>query len=358
MPRRSSTLATLAIVPGAACCAATLAISSGLPGVAARPAVQWAPWAIGLLVLGIPHGAMDHRVGGGAGATGVSGRFLAGYLGLTGLVLIAWWLAPMAALVGFLLVAAFHFGQGDLYWSRAIREGTGPGGGLSGGRWGAWPSWRSGLRVAVRGLVPVALPALAFDGLFAEAANGMAGRLFGSSSRWELSPAMRWSGLAAIGGLVLVDLASLAAEAARRPDRRALAALEAGGTALLVGLFSTVPPVLAMGVYFNAWHSVRHVARLLPVAGPTREAARAGRWAEAMARFQLATMPTTLAALAMMGALWWALRDRAEASTDLGLAGLAMVAALTLPHVLVVLGMDRAQAVWGRRAVPAGEVRP
>jgi Brp/Blh family beta-carotene 15,15'-monooxygenase len=356
MTNRFDRLPALATVPGVLGCASAAALAILAPGVAAMPAVQWMPWAVGLLVVGIPHGALDHRVGraGEGGPTRVA--FLAGYLALTAAVLAVWRWSPMAALVGFLVVAAFHFGQGDLYWSRASREGLGPGGELRDGPPAPGDRWRSALFLAVRGLVPVALPVLVFADAFRDSADAMAGRLFGDSARWGISEGARAAGLGLVAGLVALHLVALAAEAARRPDRRRLAMQEAGGTGLLVLLFSVAPPVLAMGVYFNAWHSVRHVARLLPAAGPTREAARSGRWGTAIARFQVAALPTTIAATLMIGGLWWALRDRAGGAADFGLAALAMVSALTLPHVLVVLGMDRAQSVW-RRPRAAG-VRP
>lgn len=356
MPNRSDLLPVLASVPGALCSAVVIALVVAAPGFIAQPVVQWLPWAVGLLAFGIPHGALDHRVDRESDSVVPRLGFLAGYLGLMGLVLASWWLSPMLALLGFLAVAAFHFGQGDLYWSRALREGVGPDGELA-DRDGRWPGTRSALFLLVRGLVPIALPVLVFADAFGESANALAGRLFGGSSRWDLPEGVRIAGLALVGGLVVLHLGSLVIEALRRPDRRRIAMEEGAGTALLIALFVAVPPVLAMGVYFNTWHSVRHVARLLPVAGPTREAARLGRLKEALWRFHLATLPTTLIALAMMAALWWIVRDRAGSSADFGLAALAIVSALTLPHVLVVLGMDRSQAVWTIRS-RAGEVRP
>jgi Brp/Blh family beta-carotene 15,15'-monooxygenase len=342
-------------MPGGVACGAALLLAVAFPEAASRPEIQWTPWAVGLLAFGIPHGALDHQIGMGVGHGVGRVRFLAVYIMLAAAVVALWWLAPMAALVGFLVVAAFHFGQGDLYWHQAAREGIGPNGALLGERRRSW-RWQSVSTFVVRGLVPVALPVLIFADEFAGAADAMTGRLFGGSGRWAIPESTRTAALAAVCGLVVVHLGMLLDEAIRRPTHRRLAGVEAGGTILLVGLFTAVPPVLAMGVYFNAWHSVRHVARLLLVAGPTREAARAGRWGEAMARFHVTTLPTSLAALALMGLLGWALHDRVRAATDSGLALLVMVAALTLPHVIVVLGMDRDQAVWGYRR-PAG-LRP
>ncbi|WP_169977502.1 Brp/Blh family beta-carotene 15,15'-dioxygenase [Tautonia rosea] len=351
----SASMSLMASVPGILACTAALGLVALAPEVAEWPAVQWAPWGVGLLVFGIPHGALDHRIPTESDRSPGGLGFLAGYLGAIAVVLMLWWIAPMAALIGFLVVAAFHFGQGDLYWSRVDRFGLQVEGDDSPDHTGEWPAWRSVLLLLVRGVVPIALPVLVFDAMFAEAANALTGRLFGDSARWAIPESIRKAGLVAVGLLVAFHLATLAVEAWRRPDRRAVALSEAAGSALLVVLFSVVPPVLAMGVYFNAWHSVRHVVRLLPVAEPTRSAARAGQWLTALARFHRSTLPTTLIALAMMGGLWWFVRARTGDVADFGLAALAMVSALTLPHVIVVLGMDRMQAVWDRPR--AGEVR-
>jgi len=290
-PSRAPLMA-VACGPGSLACAGSLALAVVSPGLADRPSAQWAPWAVGLLIVGIPHGALDHRVGGLEESGRTSPAFLAGYVALMAAVLALWWWAPLVALVGFLAVAAFHFGQGDLYWSRAARYGLDAEGRIEAGA-DRRPAWRLALFLAARGLVALAAEAI------------------GSPAR------------------------------SRRP-----AIAEAAGTALLVSLFAVAPPVLAMGVYFHAWHSVRHIGRLLPLAGATRESARRGRWLEAFARFHLAALPTSLAALAMMAVLGWSLRGRLGEAGDLGLAALALIAALTVPHVLVVLRLDRRQAVW------------
>ncbi len=348
-------MSILASFPGVLACAAVLGLGVIAPEFTERPEVQWAPWALGLLGFGIPHGALDHQIPYGRTQARSGIGFLVGYLGAMAAVLLLWWIMPLAALIGFLIVAAFHFGQGDLYWSRVSRnelhdEATDPC-----DRFGAWLAWHSALLLLVRGLVPVALPVLVFDEMFAEAANALTGRLFGDSGQWAISELHRRVGLMVVGVVVVLHLATLVLETLRHPNRTRITLSEAAGSALLVCLFSVVPPVLAMGVYFNGWHAIRHVVRLLPIAEPTRAAARSGHWLTALAQFHRATLPTTVIALAMMGLLWWFVRARTGAVADFGLAALAMISALTLPHVLVVLGMDRMQAVWGRSR--AGEVQ-
>ena len=334
-------------MPGVISCLVVLALALLDPEVAERPEVQWAPWALGLLAFGIPHGALDHRVNRHPRRASSDLVFLAGYLAPMVGVLIVWCIAPIVALIGFLILAAFHFGQGDLYWSRLFRKEISLESNDRLVRTRQKVDWQSALLLLVRGLVPVGLPVLVFADEFAVAADLLAGRLFRDTARWTLPEPVRLGALIGVALLTLVHFATLSREAWLQPSHRSIALSEAAGSALLVGLFSVVPPVLAMGVYFNTWHSVRHVVRLLPVVEPTREFALRGEWPTALVCFHRATLPTTLTALAMMGTLWWFLRAQTGALADFGLAALVMVSALTLPHVLVVLQMDRSQEEKG-----------
>lgn len=104
--------------------------------------------------------------------------------------------------------------------------------------------------------------------------------------------------------------------------------------------FLLVPPVLAIGVYFAAWHSWRHTARVLLLDEPSTAAIGAGQWARPVGRFAVAAAVPTALALALLGGLWLAVP--APPTTIPGLTGLGLVAiaALTLPHVAVVTWLD------------------
>ena len=322
-------------------CLGSIALAWSAPGLARLPLVQWSPWLAGLLVLGIPHGALDHRVGaelrgrdGGSAGPG----FYAAYLAATALVVACWWLSPAAASTGFLAVAAFHFGQGDVYWSRESGLAARAGG----------VGYRTSLLVA-RGALPIALPLLAHPGELSGEASLIASRLFGRGG-WAIpGPAILW-GRAALAAAVALQLAWAArlGLGGDGPTRRA-AAVDAAETLLLSMTFWAVPPVLALGVYFNAWHSARHVARLLRVAGPTRRLVEAGRLAGAFAAFARLSLPMTAGAVALMVGLGVAVGRGMASVADLGPIALVLLSALTLPHVLVVAGMDRRQGVWSRR---------
>ena len=329
-------------------CAASVVFATLAPGPAHLPAVQWAPWLAGLFLLGIPHGACDHVVGGAL--RGVSGRaagpgFYAAYLSAGLAVLACWFVSPPLASAGFLIVAAAHFGQGDVYWSResglaSLSDSLGYRGSL----------------LAVRSALPIALPLLAHPGEFSAEAEALAARLFGRSG-WTIPPSATALGLAAVAAIVglQVGWAALIGRRGGVGTRRA-AAVDAGETLVLVATFWLVPPVLALGVYFNAWHSLRHVGRLMEVDPTTRRLIEADRPASALAAFAGRAWPMTLGALALMVALAAVIGRGLATPSDLGMLALVSLSALTLPHVLVVAWMDVRQGVWAGAPSTLGEV--
>ena len=67
---------------------------------------------VGLLAIGIPHGALDHLYT-VSDQLRIPWKFIGIYLGLGLLILLLWWLFPPAALLVFLTYTAWHFGQAD-----------------------------------------------------------------------------------------------------------------------------------------------------------------------------------------------------------------------------------------------------
>jgi Brp/Blh family beta-carotene 15,15'-monooxygenase len=297
---------------------------------------------IALLPVGIAHGALDHLVGlelrskAAIGLVSIEGPcFYAAYIAAAAAVLGLWFLAPVAASVGFLAIAAFHFGQGDVYWSRrfglAARIDS--------------VGYRLSL-MAARSALPIVMPLAAWPDVFSDVAGAVANRLFGRSN-WTVPIRMIECGWIALFIVVCMQMLwsarfLLSSHAA---IRRAAAA-DFAETALLVATFAFIPPVLALGVYFHAWHSLRHIARLLLITKSTRRFIASGRWAAAVWEFQWTALPMTCGALAMALGLAFVLGRSLISVVDLGALALVALSALTLPHVLVVSGMDARQDVW------------
>ena len=301
--------------------------------------VQVVPLVASVVVLGLPHGAVDHlalpRVQGRTPTWRGMGAVALLYLVLGVGYAVVWFLAPAVAFVGFILLTWFHWGQGDLYAMRAFVRVEALDSPLR--RW---------LAVAVRGGLPMLVPLLSFPGWYRRVARAHVS-LFEGGSVADLAWLFRAETRLALGvGYGLLVVSSLALGYVRTGPDRSAWAVDAGETALLVAYFLVVPPLLAIGVYFCVWHSLRHIARLVLLADGTRDAVRTGRFGSALRRFAVEATPLTLGALALLGALWLVVPRQPGDVLGLLALYLVLIAVLTLPHVAVVTLMDREQAVW------------
>ena len=282
-----------------------LAALLGVPfGLGAQVGVLLA----GIVMVGVPHGAFDHLVA--QPRLERLGRwwwapFGVGYLGLAGLVWLAWMAAPGVTLAGFLAASVLHFGLGD------VEDGLAPAG------------VPRAVAVLAYGGLPLLLPMALHPGAAAPVlaalaevpAPTMQGVLSGTA--WLLPPwiaAFAWT---------LIE--------ARR-ERRGVAERLATAAG-----FALLPPLLAFGLYFGAGHSVRHVLRL-GAWHNARDPAAAARW---LARVML---PAGVACAAGLGGL--ALLGQ-DVVAGVLVPLFRVIAALTLPHMVVTAWLDRADVAYG-----------
>jgi Brp/Blh family beta-carotene 15,15'-monooxygenase len=297
--------------------------------------LRLAPLAASALVLGLPHGAVDHlalpRANGRRADASAFVRIGALYALLGGAYAVLWFVSPVLAAGLFVVLTWAHWGQGDLYPLVALLGADH----LRSRR-------RRALAVAVRGGVPMVVPLLAYPGWYRRVVAAMAGT-FGAASvpTWPFAPATRLALGVGFGGLTLLALVSGYRQGG--PSRGWL--LDAGETALLWAYFWAVPPLLAIGLYFCCWHSLRHVGRLAALDPVGSEALAAGRPGRALRRVGRDAAPLTAVALALLAGGYVALTPGAAPLAALGLY-LAFVAVLTLPHTVVVCALDRAQGLW------------
>jgi Brp/Blh family beta-carotene 15,15'-monooxygenase len=309
--RSVTPLAVAARAATAVSCAAVVAVlvvELAVPGGWGDAA--WVVLVAGLL-LGLPHGAVDHLVPATRLRWPLSrvAVFAAGYAALAAGAWLAFRAWPGPALLVFVVVSAWHFGTGETAFAD-LRAGR--------------PVRRRATAALVVGAVVLLVPLARGT---AETAVVVAAVVPGSDG--TLPPGVRTAVLAA----VLPAAALLAVELVRRRHR-----LEAAELAGLVVLVLVVPPLAAFGVYFGCWHSVRHVARVVAEdPGSTADLA-AGRIGRPLRRFAVRAALPTAAVLGVLWLLWSAAGGwRALVATDLPL-----LAALTLPHVLVVGWLDAA----------------
>ena len=76
--------------------------------------IQIVVFVLGMIGIGIPHGALDHILESGNLTAQVNPFFILRYLAVSFGFLILWLLLPVVSLSIFILYSAFHFGQADM----------------------------------------------------------------------------------------------------------------------------------------------------------------------------------------------------------------------------------------------------
>ena len=252
-----------------------------------------------IVLIGLPHGALDGAIAIHLGFTRKLlhfMRFLALYVAMAGLVVGAWLLAPTACLMGFLTISMLHFGAGD------ARHGTG---------------WlRSAEILAHGGLVIVGISQIHYDEV-----DVIFGYLTGRDT------ALLWQGinfLTVIVGMAVV--VCLAQALWHRRWRGAAVELVA-----LAALFALTPPLVGFAVYFCCVHSVRHVYGI------------ANSLRRDISRFSMLNQAAafTVASWAAGGVAIWCFADMANPKPVVLRVVFIGLAALTVPHMILVDGFFR-----------------
>lgn len=307
------------------------------PGLSLPRSYQFVPLVASVAVLGLPHGAVDHLTPARARNRRAGLRDMATvgllYAVLGGLYAALWVLVPVAAFVVFILLTWLHWGQGEVHALGAIAAVDHL----------ETPAQRA-LTALARGTLPMLVPLVAFPGEYRFVAETLVG-LFGGSLG-PLTGVFSVTGRLVVALLVGTLLSTTLALGYVRADSTRGWALDAGEVGLLVAFFGVVEPILAVGLYFNCWHALRHVGRLMALDPAARESLAAGRPGAAFARFSRDATPLTLVSLLLLGGLAALLPTSPAGLPDLVGLYLVLIAALTLPHVVVVAHLDRVQSVW------------
>lgn len=302
-------------------CAATLLIALASPLVSLSDGLELTLLVVAVSFFGLPHGALDYLLGKQVFAPRF-GRawplpFSLVYLSLAGAVVAGWLIVPFASLVFFLVIAAGHFGIGDVQLERSLGSET------------RFAALGAAVEAAARGaLIFVALlhahpneAALLFSYLLPASAADI------QASIVALSPRL----VVVTGALVAVILAHHLGGWAQGLVGHGRLATEIFALTLL---FLLAPPVVAFVTYFCFWHSFRHAlwqAAQLDDASPGR----------AFRAFIRHAWPTTVAAIAIGAGSY------AVIGTDAPAAALVQVvfiglSALTVPHILFTVLAERA----------------
>ncbi len=77
--------------------------------------VQWIIFGIILFFVGIPHGGIDHLIHNPRIKNSELAYFIIKYLFLILIYFIAWWFLPQLALLAFIVMSSYHFGQSHFF---------------------------------------------------------------------------------------------------------------------------------------------------------------------------------------------------------------------------------------------------
>jgi len=300
--------------------------------------LQALPLAISAVLLGMPHGAVDHLVLPRLQDRRPSWRsisvIVALYVLLSGAYLAWWFFAPAQAAIFFILLTWFHWGQGELFPLMAFTDADHLASRI-----------QRALTIVARGGLPMLVPLLGFPEAYRSFLNVLI-RPFstpgGSELAWLFQPSVRLTlGLSFAAVTVVMLLHGYL-----HSQHWAAWAIDGFETVFLWVFFLTVPPVFAIGLYFCFWHSARHVARLIAVDTPARRAIRQQDLTTALLRFVKDAAPTTAGALVLFYALLVVVPNQPDTLLQYSGLYLVLIAILTLPHVVVVTMMDRYQGIW------------
>lgn len=296
--------------------------------------VQLLVYLVGMVALNLPHGGFEHVTNVRRRGLPFGARYVAGYLGLVGAFIGLFLVAPVLGLALAFATAMAKSGHGDLRVMDA----------LTGTSHLRTRSQRA-LAAVVRGAPVMVVPMLAWPQTF-EGLGAVMVAIFEPGAVGRLDLAMTL-GPPILGGLLAIAIVAhvllgYRAEGASRAWRR-----DVGELALLLAFFSVVPVVVAIGLYFPLWHSLRQSARSV-----VAERALGDATASEGMTLPLAFGVFIVGALAtaLVAALLWALApDPLGGASPLpGIAAFytVFVSIIAMPHVVVGEWLDTARGIW------------
>ena len=239
---------------------------------------------LGLLAIGIPHGALDvwtHRY---RSPDRHSGIYIGLYLLAIAVVLGAWWMFPHAGLLAFLLLSAWHFGQADFERWQILKGHM------------AWGTVALGMILSWH--VEEVNPIISQMGIGSNALNGLL------HVQEELQ-------FVFTAGLISCGIAAIRMKNG------------AWGLAIaLIGMTPWIPVLLSFGLYFVGQHSASGWHHLRQRLGLSSKAL----WLKAL--------PFTAGAIALIGLGIWAFGNPEAVQSDATVGAFFMLlGCISIPHI-------------------------
>lgn len=267
--------------------------------------------ATAALAIGIPHGALDHLVTLPRSKATTMALFIAIYVLVAVIAVIAILEFNVIGFIFVLLMSATHFGIGDAAFINEIDR-------------------RSGQNIKLprtiyalcAGTIPVFIP------LVNSASTDALAQVNPTLIDWHQGFDQE-----ILSGVTALGIAGIFFLLLRKRRREAL------DISLLLILALTAPPLIAFAVYFGCWHAMRHTARLTLSLDSSQAAYEDGNLKKA---FLTAVIPGTPALVGtfVIAAIMAAIGT--EFTDDFFWMALVVVWALTVPHMAVTAKLDRA----------------
>ncbi|WP_251329547.1 Brp/Blh family beta-carotene 15,15'-dioxygenase [Haloplanus pelagicus] len=313
-------------------------------GVRVPLRVQAGIYLLGMVAMNLPHGGYEHVDNLRRRAAAFQGRYVGAYLALIVLFAGLFFVAPVAGLALAVSVAVAKGGFGDVQAMSALS-----------GTEHVRSTPQRWLAAAVRGGAVMVVPMVFWPGTFYAFSTIMV-NVFDPGALSGVAGTFRFRRLLLGGGYGVALLAHLALGYRRATGDGSLV-VDAGETLLLVAYFAAVPVVIAVGLYFPLWYSVRQVARHAAVDDALDPSASSGLLAPLDAddpeRVTLAAWGVlvvgSLATFGLAAALWTASpQPLGGASLLPGLVAFwsIFISIVALPHVVVGAWLDRERGIW------------
>jgi len=269
---------------------------------------------LAVVLIGMPHGALDGAVAMVSGYAKTPGqiiKFTFGYLAIAVAVVMVWIYLPMVSLTLFMLYSLIHFGLGDSTEPQGVT------------RW---------LQVICHGgLVVVIIPIAHL-----EAVQPIFLLLTGYSTGSDL--AAFWVIMLGVSGLFTASALAYTILAMIQPQLRR-SWLE---FATLSAIMMLLPPLTAFALYFCCVHTTRHIHHVI----------RAVRQYLPNTKILKLTLIFTL--MTWVGMALTVVMIKQETPIDAALLQVIFIglAALTVPHMMLVDGMFRRKTTHNSKATP------
>lgn len=291
--------------------------------------MQAVPFAVSLVLLGLPHGAMDHLVPSKLSnipkTRGIA-TVSAAYLFIGGFYALTWVFYPVISAGFFVIMTWLHWGLGDLYTIRRFYKNNTYDYKIS-----------AALSAVLRGAIPMLVPLIYYPKIYTAFLKSMESLFTSKTFNYTILTSTQ---VKTVVALLIIILSTLLItytyyKTQKIPWYSILEIL------VLFIFFTSLPPIFAVGVYFCTWHSLRHLCRLSLLPGDSRKAVSTKQVTRYMSDMIKNTLPLTILSIAGLAASAFILNARNP--QNLLALYLVFISILTLPHTLIVIWMDKIQ---------------